>query len=345
MHQLIIAACILALFQGGAAAPRTRFPYWQMVQEVVEQIESQTPRPPSVNTGLLTPGQEYPFESFRHLRAADLLRAAREGIQAAQLQAALGKPEAEIEAQARRNVAIALEYLPLLVKEDPDVEELIRIMSTRTEEPLVRMYILERTVTGFVTDNLLSLSLPDLVNANEPFYLERLATMSSHPAEHPEIQRRAIEVYMHRLRRQYQRVFESDPAVAALREAGTPVCYSAAVQSDAPEIAGTTIARLAGIGQQMQGFSVHIAGHIAEGSVRNERVKQITRQVLEEIRDTYLGVDRERLDAWLAGWQYDVSPALPEFPPPPEQTPPPDIPPEFPSLPEGTVYRHNLTPF
>ena len=121
---MLVSTCciIVAILAADPIAPtaRTRYPYWQMVEDVVKQIESQPARPLSINDALRTPGQEYPFESFRHLRTMDLLRAAREGVEVARQQAALGKPPAEVDQLVLKNIITALEYMPLIIKENVD---------------------------------------------------------------------------------------------------------------------------------------------------------------------------------------------------------------------------------
>lgn len=321
----ISAACLI--FAAAAAEPiapsaRTRYPYWQMVEDVVKQIEMQPPRQLSINSGLQTPGQEYPFESFRHLRTTDLLRAAREGAEVARKEASLGKPPAEVDQLVLRNISMAMEFLPLVIKEEVDTsmadidwmsrayyemdvnkesDQILLIVRDRDEDPVFRKFVLERLVPGFAPESLLSLALPRFLAVREDALRRTLLLVASHPAEDPSMQILAMDVYLKFFLDKYQAVFNNDPAIVALANAGQPAEYTAGVNPDALQLSSETEAELKLMGSRLQDLAETIAGHIGEGSTRDEQVKARTRQILETLRDTVYGVDKTAIAEYLEG--------------------------------------------
>lgn len=313
----LLSLCLaLTLLADEPMAPtaRTRYPYWQMVDEVVLQIESQTPRPMSINSGLRTPGQEYPFESFRHLRPTDLIRAAKEGVQVARQEAALGISAAELDQKVLRNVTIALEYLPLLIRDEKDAEELIHIMRNRAEDPVLRRYLIERSVEGYVKPNLLSAGLPVFFRSLENRFIDGLTNVAAHPMEGPELQETAIRALFTYFMNDYEAVLNNDPAVKTLLESGGAVSFAMVLGENAPELSRDTLTQLNRTGMRMNMFAEAIAGHIAEESVRNEQVKKCTRETIEFIKDSIMGVNKERLAIYLEGRTPEPDAAFPAFP-------------------------------
>lgn len=322
---LISTTClIVSILAAEPIAPtaRTRYPYWQMVEEVVTQIESQPPRMQSINEGLRTPGQEYPFESFRHLRTVDLLRAAREGVSVARQQEALGKPATEVDQQVLRNITIALEYLPLVIRENIDnteedtikvhasgqytytpreTDEIFEILINKDDDPVLRKFLLERSVPGFAPDSLLALTLPQYLTARDQRLRDALITVASHPSEHPFLQLLAMELYMKYILDSYKGIFNRDPKVVELKEAGQPVDYKLAIDPDALGLSEETRKELKRLSFRLTDLALAIAGHISEGSTRDEGVKTRTKAVLEEIRDTIYNVDKNVISEYLAG--------------------------------------------
>lgn len=323
---MLISTTCLAVFiiaaEPIAPTARTRYPYWQMVEEVVKQIESQPPRMQSINDGLRTPGQEYPFESFRHLRTIDLLRAAKEGATVARQEAALGKPAAEIDQQVLRNITIALEYLPLIIRENLDTsgedaievlasgqynytpketDEIFTIMASQDEDPVLRKFLLERSVPGFAPDSLLSLTLPLFLGARDERLRNTLITVAGHPGEPPYLQTLAMDLYMKYILNSYTDVFNHDPKVVECRKAGQSIDYKMAVDPDALGLSEETRKELKRLSFRINDLVAAIAGHIGEGSTRDETVKAHTRVLLEEIRDTIYNVDRDAIAEYLEG--------------------------------------------
>ena len=314
---ILSSVCVLvALLATEPMAPtvRTRYPYWQMVEEVVTQIEAQPPRTLSIDQGLRTPGQEYAFEAFRHLRTTDLVRAAKEGVQVARTEAALGKSPAEVDQQALRNVTIALEYLPLLVRDDKDIDELLIIARSREEDLVLRRYLLERMAYGNGPPTLLSEGLSLILRSRDEQFRDTLTQIASHPGENPAMQVLAIDVIMDYLLSQYDAVFQNDPKVRTLADSGEQVGFAAAVDEEALTLSPETLAQLRRLGLQMSVFAGAIAGHIAEGSVRDARVQERTRKALELMRDSIIGIRRDDVILYLEGQAPERQPDFPVLP-------------------------------
>lgn len=330
-----------------APTARTRYPYWQMVEEVVTQIEKQNPRPLSINLELRTPGQEYPFEAFRHLKPADLLRAAREGVEVARQSASLGKSAEEVNQKVLRNVVFALEYLPLVL-EDPttnpkkelgwmdrvstktnpvtDLDLLFQIIKNRDEDPILRKYLIENSVSGYSAPTLLSLTLSSYFQLRDEEFREILSGVASHPMEKPALQLTAIEVLLRYLLNSYESVFNNDPYIQSLIEQGQSPNYREVTEELLLKLSSETKNELNKVGRRMGIFAERIAGHIAEGSVRDPRIKEKTREIILFFRDHILGIDQQELALYLQGKAPE--PKL-NFPAP---TPHPELLPDLPML-------------
>ena len=341
---MLLSTCfiIVAFLATEPIAPtaRTRYPYWQMVEDVVKQIESQPARPLSINDALRTPGQEYPFESFRHLRTIDLLRAAREGAEVARQQEALGISQAEVDQIVLKNIVTALEYMPLIIKENVDstpvastalhaavslpskgdMDHILIAIKDRDNDPILRRFLLERSVPGLAPPSLLTMSLPMYFQSRDIEFRDTLCAIASHPGEDPALQVDAIDVFMKYILDQYEAVFKSDPKIKALLESGQSVSYTSATDPDALGLSSETVTGLRRFGSRMNEFAEFIAGHIGEGSIRDERVKARTKEALEFMRDNIFGVDKTALAEYLAGNAPEPKNIFPMAPVPTEPT-------------------------
>ncbi len=296
-----------------------RYPYWQMVSDIAASIESASPRPRTVSDAGARKEITYPFENLRHLRATDVLRAAKEGAHVARLQAALGKTEEEIEALVTQNVAIALEYLPMLIRRDEDIEEITLLMAKRDEDATLRMYLLKNSAPGFAAPSFLSISLPEIIDTHEAPYIKWVVHAATHPSEKPEVQRLALEIAYDRLLRSYTDVLQQDPAVQAYLDS-EDACLATLMREDVLELSQETHLATRQIRTRFHDFARDIAGHIAEGSVRDETVKALTREILEDMRDAIHGINTHQIDTYLAGQRF-TAPAFPTRPPVPRADP------------------------
>lgn len=308
-----------------AQAQATRFPHWQMIQEVVQQLESRPPRPTSISGSLQTPGQEYPFEAFRHLRVVDLMRAAREGIMQARQQAVFGTDPQRIDRQALHNVMIALEYLPTILRDTPEFENVVKALENREEDPVLRHYVLSQFDIDRPSRTLLGMTFEDYVPLTPDYCKKVFTSLASHPAERPDIQAEAIRIYYARLCREYEFASSTPevPQVSPAESASLALADVSALLDAVPGTGGKDIAR------EIQSFAGHIAGHIAEHSVRDERVKKETRRVLLHMQDHIALPNPANMAFYLEGRAPREESTFPPLPVPfPAQNADEELPPE-----------------
>ncbi|NLN93872.1 MAG: hypothetical protein GX130_11275 [Candidatus Hydrogenedens sp.] len=324
---LILSLLMLPVAQASseriAPTARTLYPYWQMVLEVAKQIENRPPRPLGINQGLFKPGPEYSFESFRHLRSIDLLRAAREGIDFARLESARGTEESKIEQMVLENITMALEYLPLLIKDQKDIWEILNVIQNQKEDRIFRRFLLEQILGSASPSTLLSLTLPELLfslerhrsrgvsaqdnpvaaaeikDADEMFH-ETMLRLSSHPSEWPEIQALAIRSYYDFMEKDYLKSFEALDEIQEARTLQTEVDIYAVKKG---EFALSRESRdvLRRHSKRLETLANAIAGHISEDSVRDENVQDVTEEVLAALEGKYVGLDEEKLALYQEG--------------------------------------------
>ena len=299
---------ILISFTTSASADPMRFPYWQMIKDIVSTLESQPPPPVTISENNFKTSIEYPFELMRHLRVSDLLNAAVEGAQEARLQAALGKPAVEIDALVLNNVALAMEYLPMLIRSENDLGEIALLMEKRDQDPVLRYYLLQNTFPGIAPPTFLSLSLPEFIRENDEEILKATLAIAKHPMENPEMQALALRIYTNRLTDKYERCLQGDPAIVALMAENDNTDIVGLAKDHAPEFSKETRQELKTIRSNFHDFAFDIAGHISESSVRDARVQEEAKRALTYIRDNIIGINQEILNAFLAGKPYNTNP-------------------------------------
>jgi len=309
---LWIIAVVFGVTTSLSADPM-RYPYWQMIKDVVSNVESQPPTPITISDNNIKTNVEYPFELIRHLRATDLLNAAVEGAQEARLQAALGKPSEELDALVLNNVALALEYLPMLIRNKEDLAEIALLMEKRDQDKILRMYLLENSFPGFAPPSFLSMSLPEFIRENDEAFSRTTLEIAKHPMEDPLLQSTALDIYNLRLIEKYRRCLENDPLIAEMKADDENINVIAKAKENASLLSEETQKTIKIYRRQFHDFAFDIAGHIAEGSVRDERVKEKTKQILAYMRDNIIGTSEEILNAFIAGKPYNSSP-FPKFP-------------------------------
>jgi hypothetical protein len=302
--------------------PKVIIKYWDTIRDMMMHVKDAPPRP-SKSAG--SPGElrpDYPFENFRNIRAVDLVRAAHEGAVAARRPKA-GRQPAEADRQVRENAMLALEYYPLLVREDSDIRAIARIIENRDEDLELRRFVLDKLAPEQKDPSLLSLFLDDAYARYPGQFCAVLGVASSHPAENPAFQTESMRVNYDRLMKRYNDAFGADSKIAAhVKETGQPVPSTALLGENPPEIEKATREKLAGLGVALTDFATLISAHIETGSARTPAVKAETRRILEKIAAEVLLPDRarERILYFL-----DPSRPVPPAPPPPqsEEEPPP----------------------
>ncbi len=285
--------------QAPGTASRAIVSYWDLVRDMMLRIQNAPPRP-TRSTG--RPGDlrpDYPFEDFRNLRGSDLVRAAHEGAIAARRLKA-GRPAAEVDRQVWENASLALEYFPLLVRDDSDVRAIARIIENRDEDLEFRRFVLGKLAPDQKDPSLLSMFLDDAYARNLSEFSKALNAASGHPMENPSFQAECMRVNHARLMKRYGDLFAADAKVAALaRETGQPVAPASLIGEKPPEIEKATREKLAGVGSAIADFGAVIAVHIDANSASDPAVKAETRRILETIAAEVLVPDRELILRWL----------------------------------------------
>lgn len=227
--------------------------------------------------------KSYPFEGFGHLRARDLLRAAREGIEAART-ATWGKAQAEVEREITKNLITAFEYYPLLVQDDDDLKTLVHSIEDPRGDEMLRLFLLERCAPGMTNPSLFSDYLQESL-ARDPTPLRlALKNVISGSVEKPRILRVAIESLYSFFYYEYGRFLATDPGLAAYaQQRNLPVTPALLLEPDAPALSGD-VARLNPdyIGQWTE-IARTLANCIRPGTTRTPEVQAQARKYLEQI--------------------------------------------------------------
>lgn len=268
---------------------------WQLVQAIMKRIAASPPRPNSVDAALDVPAPDYPFEAFQNLRAKDLLRAATDGAAEARKNG-FNKPAEEVERQARANVALALEYLPLLIRDVKDAEIVASHIGTTQGDPVVRRFLVEQFAPDAPAVSLLGDALNDMYDRFSQQFQPALEAVASLATEEPDIQALAVRVLHDRHWSAYAAAYAADPLVAERSAAaGAPEPPSVQLGETPPPVAPETLSALRDQGAMIQRFAETLGPHIAAESIRDDRVKEETRRTLQHFADNVLLPDRDRV--------------------------------------------------
>jgi len=268
---------------------------WQLVQAIMKRVAAAPPRACSVDAALDVPAPDYPFEAFQNLRAKDLLRAATDGAAEARKNG-FNKPPEEVERQARANVALALEYLPLLIRDDKDAGMVATYIGTSQSDPVVRRYLVEQFAPNPPAVSLLGDALDDMYGRFPQQFRPALEALASLPMEEPDIQVLAIRVLHDRYWTAYSALYAADPLVAARsKEAGTPESPAVQLGGTPPPVKPETLSGLRDMGAMIQRYAETLGPHIAAESIRDDQVKDETRRTLQHLADNVLLPDRDRM--------------------------------------------------
>lgn len=259
--------------------------YWQLVQDMMRRIENAPPRENSIGTGHKKPTLDYPFETFRQLQARDLFRAAKEGAQEAR-RLGRGLPKEVVERRVWANVSVAFEYLPLLVREERDAAELASYMTDRDVDPAIRRYLVRQMLPDQPARSYLAGFMDDAFNRFYEVFKPAVERMAALPTEVPDIQFEAIRTLHTRLWWNYERAYAEDPLVKARVDAsGAPEAPAEQLALYPPPIQPATADDLTSKAAIMGIFAESIMAHIRPDSVRDERVKEEVRRVLQHMLD------------------------------------------------------------
>lgn len=252
------------------------------------------------NTMTVRPGgqyvarKSYPFEGFGHLRAKDLLRAAREGIEAART-ATWGKSQAEVERQITKNLIAAFEYYPLLAQDDSDITPLLHAIEDSRSEEMLRLFLLERCAPGMVNPSLFSTYLQESL-ARDPAPIRlALKNIVASAVESPRVLHVAIAALYDFYYYEYSKFLAKDPAVAAYaQKEAIPVTPAILLRADAPQLSGDVARLNRDYLEQWEEVARFLSEYFRPGTTRTPEVRDQARKYLERI---YLEIPFDNRDA------------------------------------------------
>ncbi|MFP4502540.1 MAG: hypothetical protein ACLFTT_16210 [Candidatus Hydrogenedentota bacterium] len=312
MHTL--ASVFLAVLAAGVAQPtadegqdkKVIVNYWTHIQKILESEDVRANRRTMRPSGEVLVRVSYPFDHLMHLKPKHLLRAAHEGVDAART-AAWGRSPEAAHRQAYENVAMALEYYPLLAGNDQDVLDLLYAMARRANDPVLRTFLVNRTVSGLAPDSLFARYLRDEVTAMAPQkfrnYLYKPATA---PDEDPMVQMAAIRA-LYRYDYAYQgRVLMLAPEfqVYARRHDLLPE-PAMLLRPGAPEPSGDTARMMSTLETRWLDTAQDLAKHLEPERGRPAAVRALVRETLGRIRQEAPLEEPAAIDDLLAQYPKD----------------------------------------
>lgn len=307
MHTL--ASVFLAVLAAGLAQPTVAgnqdkkiiVNYWTHIQKILESEDVRASRRTMRPSGEVLVRVTYPFDHLMHLKPKHLLRAAHEGVDAART-AAWGRSPEAAQRQAYENVAMALEYYPLLAGNEQDVLDLLYAMSRHANDPVLRTFLVNRTVSGLAPDSLFARYLRDEVAtmAPEKFrdYLYKPATA---PQEDPMVQMAAIRA-LYRYDYAYQgRVLMRAPEFQVyVRRNDLLPDPAMLLRPDAPEPSGDTARMMSTLETRWIDTAKDLAKHLDPERNRPAAVRSLVRETIGRIRQEAPIEDPAAIDGILA---------------------------------------------
>lgn len=231
---LCAGGLLLVLAQAPAPSEKPITNFWIYLSETLD-AEAAKPVVAADPNVRYPPPRTYAFEAISQLRPAELVRAAVEGIRDAR-QRLHDQPEERIDLQCRENVQRCLEYFPLLVTQDSDIEPLLVILEDPRGEPVFRQFLMERVTPGLVprsnfSDYFQESLRRDPERVNKLF--EQIATGS---AEREATWRMAADAWYRYNKLAFDTWFSSDPNVAAYAAAHGDAAVTPMQLRDTPEL-------------------------------------------------------------------------------------------------------------
>ena len=283
---------ILLLFLGSATAqtnPAARPPlitdYWQHLNQLLTTGTSREQWRPSTTVSRRPPQRAYRFDALNHLKAQDLLRAAREGVRYAQL-AGRDEPVDALERRIEENVQTALEYYPLFVNQDRDYDRLLYLIARESEEPAFRLFLIRRCAPGLANPSLFSDYFIEEGRRNRDKLRKTLLTVADRLFEYPDVLEATMGALYEITCGEYIAAFQSDPNVIALtKERGQPVAPVSLLSSEAPVISAETKAELDRLEWPVREYMDVLSKNIHPDIQRSSEVKLMTRRFLERMHE------------------------------------------------------------
>ncbi|MCC6144448.1 MAG: hypothetical protein IT368_11640 [Candidatus Hydrogenedentes bacterium] len=214
-------AMLLIMAASGAMAqdrPQDRQPitnYWRHILDVIDEQKARQEQLEGTENMVNPPPREYVFDAFAHLSTHDLMRAVKEGIEAAQRET-FRKPDAVVKQAIQQNILSALEYYPIVAQDRKDFNPLLYAIENSLDHPQLRLFIIRRLVPGETAPSLFTTYLQQQVAEDPGEIRGALGKITQRPSEDPEVFLAATDALFAIYKDEYQARLNQIEAVHAL---------------------------------------------------------------------------------------------------------------------------------
>lgn len=272
--------------------------YWKHVKTILS-TEAARPKPKRNPSVRYPPPRSFPFDALKHLRAQDLIRAAKEGIHAARAELE-GRPEAEVERQVEANIHLCLEYYPILVEDEEDLNSLMYLMEDAHADRVMRRFLLARCAPGLVPSSLFASYLQENLIRRRYEHKRILSKITSGPYDYPDVQLVAMDAFYAVFYTDYVSTLERDKAIADFAQRmGKAVAPNLLLEPECPDLLPETSLMLKRLNEGLMSFVRGLATHFKPGSHRSVAFQQKARALIVKIRDQFPLPEREAVQAIL----------------------------------------------
>jgi hypothetical protein len=232
---LCAGGLILVLSQAPAPAAKPISNFWVHLTEILDAEES---KPLSVADpgARFPPPRTYVFDAISHIRPGELVRAATEGIRDAR-QKLHDQPEEVVTRQCRENIQRCLEYYPLLVTREDDLQPLLAVLENPRAEPVLRLYLLERVTAGVVPRSNFGDYFQEVLRRDPERVNKVFEEVVSSLQESAESLRTSMEAWYRYVYQDYEAWFQRDPNILAYTSAHGGAAPRPIQLRDTPELA------------------------------------------------------------------------------------------------------------
>lgn len=259
--------------------------YWQHLTQLLTSGTSRAQWDQPAAAPRRPPQREFTFNALNHLKAQDLLRAAREGVRYAQL-AGGDEPAGALERRIEENVQTALEFYPLFVEQERDYDRLLYLIARDTEESAFRLYLIRRCTPGLAHKSLFSDYFIEESRRNRDKLFKTLFTVLDRLFENPEVLEATTGALYQITCGDYVEAFQRDPnVIAKTKETGKPVLPISLLAPDAPALTAETRAALDKLEWPIREYTNILLKNIHPDVQRPPQVILMTREFLQRIHD------------------------------------------------------------
>lgn len=256
--------------------------YWKYLVEVLEKEEARIKDGSNSAAGRRYPTpRDFPFDALRNLVPADLLRAAREGIQEARRKGA-GQPPEVLARMAEVNIETALMYYPILADKEEHLNPLIYSLANEKEDAFLRAYLLDRLAPGKLPPSPFSMYFQDALGHEVAKAEDLLKPIIERASEKAQARVTALTALYNYLCIGYRDILERDGAISAFAaERKLPVTAALLNVPEAPRPAGEILIQLGVCNDRAKRF-VELCGRLLEkGGETAPELRQCARTLLE----------------------------------------------------------------